>query len=554
MRKLTQAVLLAAFIPFCSAANLAYSTYLRDGFTPSAITAEAQGNVYVAGRAVIDPASGAVSAVVAKLDPTASNYLYLEFLDSAASDTISSIAVDALGNLFLTGTTFNPNFPATSGIPPKGPSDSRAYVTKLGPNGTVQFSALIGGSAVSNGAGIAVTPQGQILVSGISGPGFAPTKGAYSVADTTNKWFLVELDASASKVIFSATGIGGRFLALDAAGNIFMAGSGIGTDYPTTSGAYQTTLTQGYVCYGFCRFGFPGGLQHLTKMDPTGSKLIYSTGLNDPKGAAGSTVTTGLAVDAAGNAYVAGTLFEGQYPFTVPVPVGGSNGGFVTKVDPTGSSLVFSVPYGGNGFARDSAGAIYTAGNISTYEPVGFPGIQPPRVVRLIDALSWIPAPCVPNSLTATGAAFLLKLDSARGSVLDAQWIDGASPSATAVAFAGTKLWAVGTSVAPDVPITPGALIPASLPPGPTAGAFLSAADFSKPAAPAAPAIACVLDAGNMTHAGPVAGYQILALAMKSCQNFGIPVGFTGKVQHNGIRGVIRDNQIVRWPVGKWSA
>jgi len=517
MRKLSYAAILAAVIPFCSGADLAYSTYLRDGFTPTAMTSDAEGNLYVAGSAVIDPVSRTTSTVVAKLDPKASRYLYLEYLDSAASDTISAIAVDGAQNLFVTGTTSNPYFPVagnTLGSPPTGANDTRAFVTKLSRNGVVLFSALIGGSVVSNGYGIAVTPQGQILVSGVSGAGFAATEGAFHVPDTTGKWFLVELDAAASKVLFSATGIGGRSIALDAAGNIFLAGSNVGTDYPTTPGAYQTTFVQGFYCFGFCRFSIPGQLQHLTKVDPTGSKLIYSTGINDNSGGAGSTVNTGLAVDAAGNAYVTGTLLEARYPFTVSNPIG-AGGGFLTKVDPTGSSLVFSVPAGGGGVARDSSGALYTAGTVSTFNPIGFPGIIPSQVITLAGALSWIPAQCVPNTLTSTEAAYLLKLDSATGSVLDAQWIAGTSATVSAVALAGTKLWATGVSVAGDVPFTPGALASTNLVPGPLPGAFLSAADFSRPPAPGAngaPVIACVLDAGNLTHAGPVAAYQILSI------------------------------------------
>ena len=520
-------LLLGAIIPRVSGATLAYSTYLRYGFKPAAMTSDAQGNLYLAGSAVIDPLSGATSAAIVKLDPTATRYLYLEYFDSAsyfgggASDTIAAIAVDAAGNLYVTGTTANPNFPvapsSSLGAPPSGVNDTRAFVAKFSPTGVVMFSNLIGGSIASTGSGIALTPQGQILVSGIStATGFAATQGAFSVADTTGKWFLVELDAAASKVIFSATGIGGSSIAFDASGNIFLAGSSLGTNYPTTPGAYQTTFTQSSYCYGFCQSGFPGELQHLTKVDPTGSKLIYSTGINDPSGGAGSTVNTGLAVDAAGNAYVTGTLFEGGYPFTTsgPIPAAILHG-FLTKIDPTGSTLVFAVPVGGAGVARDSSGALYTAGTISTYNPIGFPGLTPTPVITLSGALAWIPAPCVPNTLTATEAAYLMKIDSATGNVLDAQWIDGTSATASAVALVGTKLWTAGVSVSADVPFTPGALADTNLIPGPLPGAFLSAADFSKPPAPVAngaPVIACVLDAGNLTHAGPVAAYQILSI------------------------------------------
>jgi len=67
-------------------ANLVTSTYLKDGFTPTAIASDSQGNIYLAGSAVIDAASQATGAVVAKLDPKATQYLYLAYLDSGGSD------------------------------------------------------------------------------------------------------------------------------------------------------------------------------------------------------------------------------------------------------------------------------------------------------------------------------------------------------------------------------------------------------------------------------------------------------------------------------------
>jgi uncharacterized protein (TIGR03437 family) len=176
---------------------------------------------------------------------------------------------------------------------------------------------------------------------------------------------------------------------------------------------------------------------------------------------------------------------------------------------------VFSVLVGGAGVVLDSSGAVYTAGTISTYDPIGFPGLTPLPVVTLSGAFSWIPTPCLPNGLTATEAAYLMKLDSATGNVLDAQWIDGSSATASAVALVGMKLWTTGVSVSADVPLTPGALAATDLVPGPLPGAFLSAADFSVKPVPLSsgnPVIACVLDAGNFMHAGPVAAYQILSI------------------------------------------
>jgi len=134
----------------CVAANLAISTYFKDGFTPTAIAADPQGAIYIAGSAITDPAAQTNGAMVAKIDPKATQYLYLTFLDSAANDQVTAIAVDSAGNAYVAGSTTNPNFPVVGasslGTPPTGAKDSRSFVAKLNPQGSVVFSVLIGGS------------------------------------------------------------------------------------------------------------------------------------------------------------------------------------------------------------------------------------------------------------------------------------------------------------------------------------------------------------------------------------------------------------------------
>ena len=505
--------LAAVIVQTATAANLAISTYLKAGFTPAAIASDPAGDVYLAGSAVIDPASQTTIAVVARLDPKASQYLYLTAFDSPANH-LSSIAVDSAGNAYIAGWTTNPNFPNTGvlGTAPAGSTDTRAFVAKLSPGGAAVFWVLIGGATTAQASGIAVTPQGQIVVSGIaSSSGFPHTSGAYSVADSTNHWFLMELDAGASRVIFSATGIGGSSIALDASGNIYLAGSSPGTNYPTTPGAYQTTLVQGHLpCPITCQVLANGNLQHVTKVDPAATKLIYSTGLNDPTGAAGSTTNTGLAIDSAGNAYLTGTLYAAQYPFTAPSSLY-SPSGYLTKLDPAGAKVLFSIPAGGAGVQLDSSGAVYVGGIVSTYSPpidlsilVTTPLAPPP-------IFSWIPQQCWPDNITALSESYVLKVDPASGKVLDGQWIDGSAPVATGIALAAGKLWITGLTPTPDVPFSPGVLAPENLGPGYLAGAYLSAVDFSG-GVHTGPAIACVLDGGNLTHVGPVAAYQLLSI------------------------------------------
>ena len=151
---------------------LTYSTYLRDSFTPNAIARDSSGNIYMAGSAVVDAGTSQTAVLVVKLNPQASQYLYVHYLAGSRYDRANAIAVDAAGNAYVAGSTNSPDFPVTPGgnlgtPPPAAPQfSSRSFVTKLDPNGEVVFSELLGGSAISYGEAVAVTPAGQILVSG----------------------------------------------------------------------------------------------------------------------------------------------------------------------------------------------------------------------------------------------------------------------------------------------------------------------------------------------------------------------------------------------------
>lgn len=495
-------------------ANLAYSTYLKEGFTPTAIASDSQGNLYLAGTVVTDPTSGVTGVLVAKMDPAASQFLYIDYLDAGGQDTVGGIYADGAGNLYVVGSTSNPNFAVTGtqfGTMPAGGADKRSFLTKLSANGSVAFSVLLGGSTSSSAEAVALTSQGQIVITGVSGAtGFPTTQGAYSVSDSLARPFLVELDAAATALVFSATGIGGSSIALDASGNIYISGSTRALDYPTTAGAYQTTFTQALVCqYQPCETPGPGLQQYLTKVDPTGSRLIYSTGINDTSSPRyGSTINSGLAVDGAGNAYVTGTV-TGPYPFTLGQP--GTSPlqyiGFLTKIDPKGQSIMYSLAVGGGGIRLDSLG-LYTVGTITATTVSARP---------LSAALGWVPSGCLRPGNDADGnvaygsQVYAMKLDPQSGDVLDSQWIDGSQLTASAVTLAGGKFWVTGATQRADVPITPGALLASNITAGQLPGAYLSAVDFTQSLGQN-PLIACVLDGADLAHTGPVAPNQILTL------------------------------------------
>src|SRR5947207_1635818 len=136
-------------------------------------------------------------------------------------------------------------------------------------------------------------------------------------------------------------------IAVDAAGNAYVAGETGSSDFPTTAGAFQRTFG-GPVCDGCTSNAF------VTKLDSTGSALVYSTYL----GGSGRDGGWGIAVDTLGNAYVTGQTFSTDFPTTpgaIQTTFGGGGGffrggdAFVTKLNPTASALVYSTYLGGLG-------------------------------------------------------------------------------------------------------------------------------------------------------------------------------------------------------------
>jgi len=510
--------LCSGFIFAASAATfpvLTYSTYLRDGFTPKAVATDPTGNIYIAGNAIIDTASGQTTVLVVKLNPQATQYLYVRYLGGSVDDYANAIAVDSAGNAYIAGSTESPDFPVTgSGNPGAAPASStspRSFVAKFGPGGNLVFSDLLGASVESSAQAVAVNASGQVVVSGMSVSAFPSTPGAYSIANSANHPYLLELDATGATTIFSATGIGGSAIVIDAAGNIYVAGTTSLLDYPTTSGTYQSTFPAFNVCYGIpCFFAAQGANQYVTKVDPTGSKLIYSTAVSGT----GNTTNTGLAVDAAGNAYLTGVAGAG-YPFTVTppaVPVGEpfvtSALPFLSRLDPSGQTLLFSVPVGGAGVQVDSSGRVYVGGGVGSSPVSGY------NVTPGIPALASTPTQCLPNGVTILNSAYVAQVDSGSGNILGTQFIGGSTLTASGVALSGSVLWMAGATSLADFPFTPNALTLANFGPGPLAGAYVGAVDFSQPQ-PAAgtPQIGCIVDAAdNLADAGPAVRNQLLTI------------------------------------------
>jgi hypothetical protein len=301
---------------------------------------------------------------------------YSTYLGGNSTDIGVRIAVDSEGNAYIAGETGSSNFPTTAGAfqitygGTGGPfSTGDAFVTKLNPTGSaLVYSTYLGGGLRDNASAIAVDVDGNAYVTGSTeSPDFSTTAGAFQTTFHygTTEAFVTKLDPTGSALVYS-TFLGGNnidqgsAIAVDASGNAYVTGNTDSTDFPTTAGAFQTTNAG----------AASTGDAFVTKLNPSGSALVYSTYL----GSSGDDDWGhGIAVDAAGNAYVTGTAAAADFPTTPGAFQTSGGGGFITKLDSAGSTLVYSTflnGAGGIGIALDADGNAYVTG---TTNSVNFP-------------------------------------------------------------------------------------------------------------------------------------------------------------------------------------
>src|SRR5215472_4456344 len=311
---------------------------------------------------------------------------YSTFLGGSGDDLVApagtqGIAVDPEGNAYVIGATDSIDFPTTSdafqtkfggGSGVFGCSSgiaADAFVTKLNSKGdSIVYSTYLGGSDVDCGEGIAVDSAGNAYVAGETlSTDFPITKGAFqpACASCSNglvDTFAAKLSPDGSALTYS-TYIGGKdedlfpMIAIDRGGNMYIEGSTFSPDYPTTRQAFQPACAS-------CADGAPD--IYVTKLNPAGTHLIYSTYLG---GSDWEICGTQIAVDRGGNAYVNGFTCSTDFPTQNPLqaPAGGCDG-FLTKLNPAGNKLVYSTYLGGSDFdgvwgtTVDSMGNAYVSG------------------------------------------------------------------------------------------------------------------------------------------------------------------------------------------------
>jgi hypothetical protein len=356
---------------------LIYSTYLggNDLDEGYGIAIDSAGNAYVTGltystdfptKIPLQPANGGSSdAFVAKLNPTGSALVYSTYLGGSGFEIGQGIAVDSAGNAYVIGTTTSTDFPTKNPLQPTNRGTINAFVTKVNATGSaLVYSTYLGGSGQDFGLGIAVDSAGNAYVTGLSRSTDFPTKNPLQAAKGgDDDAFVSKINPTGSALVYSTylggiNGDQGNGIAVDSAGDAYVTGPTSSPDFPTTPGAFETLCNDG----GSCLVN-----AFVSKLNPTGSALVYSTYL----GGSGDTQGYAIAVDSAGKAYVTGTTNSTDFPTKNPLQStygGGNHDAFASKINSTGSALVYSTYLGGSGedqlggIAVDSAGDAYVTG------------------------------------------------------------------------------------------------------------------------------------------------------------------------------------------------
>ncbi len=457
--------------------------------------------------------NGNRSMFVTKFNTTGTALVYSTYLGGTGNTYGTGIAVDTGGNAYVVGTLDTDGYPITAGafqtlcganyvVPAGSPvgvrangctgagqGDNSGVVTKINATGTaLVYSTYLSGNNYNSVNAVAVNAAGEAYVVGVTnsfcsqppynanGTGYQPydcfptTAGAAQVGvvassggGVRNFSFFTKLDAAGANILYSSllgpnninqqSITNALAVAVDPAGMAYIGGY-TSNNLLTTPGSYQPSIGQQ-----------AGGHAFVAKFDPTAAKLVYSTFLTPAVVAGGNgDQVNSIAADAAGNAYLAGNTSSCGFPTTPGVyqpqasfPPGSAsscNAGFVSKLNPTGSALVWSTFVGNNsgpnvnnstfltGLALASDGSVYVAGSESGY------GIQTVN-------------PVIPQSQTAT-VGYVAHIDATASTLLFATTIGGTvacSELATGLAVDPTgNMYVAGVANGcTTLPTTPGA-------------------------------------------------------------------------------------------------
>jgi uncharacterized protein (TIGR03437 family) len=285
---------------------------------------------------------------------------YSTYLGQEGRDVAISVATDRTGNIYMTGQTTSIRFPTAQSAQNNSGGKLEAFVAKFTGSGEFSWISYVGGRENEVGRSIAVDDSGNVYIVGFTSSDNFPMKSATypeykgGAADA----FLTKLSSSGQQFLYS-TYLGGSGyddafgVAVNAQGEAYVAGATESFDFPVRDG-FQTGPSGG------------GADTFVTKIATTRQAVVYSTYV----GGNGEDFANGIAIDAAGNAYVTGHTTSRIFPLLQPIQgtMRGVQDAFLYKLNSAGRSLDYSTYLGGSmedvGFrvAVDNQGAAYVSG------------------------------------------------------------------------------------------------------------------------------------------------------------------------------------------------
>jgi hypothetical protein len=362
------------------------------------------------------------------IDPVVS---YSTYIGGSGYDAGYAIALDGLGGVYVTGATSSIGFPALgSGIN----GNNEAFVMKFSESGALLYTTVLASNGDTAGQAIAVDSSGNVYITGATeSSNFPVTTGAWQTfPNGVSSAFAAKLNPAGSLVYATYIGGAGQTsgtgVAIDASGCAYISGY-TSAAFPTTSGAAQTVYGGGFAD------------AFVVKLNAAGSAAVYSTLL----GAAGNDEAQAIVVDGAGEACIAGysdsTNLATYSAFQISS--GGEGDALIACLNATGSAWTMVSYLGGSNFDQayaldiDGAGNLYVAG--TTFSP-DFPVTG--GVFQCANAGGY--------------DAFVAKLSPGAGSVLYATFLGGnANDTATSIAVgSGGDVWVGGYTASMNFPLS----------------------------------------------------------------------------------------------------
>ncbi len=364
---------------------LVYSTYLGDTGQDNAYcaTGNRSTNLFISGLtystdfpissgALQNSINGTEDAFITHI----SNSEAIEYSTYiGGSDFEESIAMvsDDSGNIAITGQTRSTNFPITNWSHFYG-GNYDCFVTKINHLGSqILFSTYIGGPHDEDGRGIITDGNGGVIITGKTeglSEGFISPNAYQQTQDGSNDCYLIHLSNTGNQIIYGtyldgSTLSEGKSLVVDNIGSISVTGTTYSTDFPVTTGAFDTTYN-----------GSNNGDCYITKLGPDSSSLIFSTFLGGSGFDWGNKIVNNSDSTFTIQGFTSSVNFPttpGSFDTTFNGDIWGDN--FIAKLNAAGSHLIVSTFLGGSGseggsmIANDQNSFIIAGGTSSVDYP-----------------------------------------------------------------------------------------------------------------------------------------------------------------------------------------